>query len=350
MIDQSLDRFDYALARIAIRAQANDQTGAFPADDLADLTTAGAMAWAVPKQFGGDAVDPLELHLRYERLAVASLATALVFTQRDSAIGLIDAVTDSPLRDELLPPLAEGLIYATIGIAQLTTSRHGGLTATPTNQGYRLDGTIPWSTGAAHAKYVVAGAEVCDRSGQVLFVLPTDLPNLRIDPPMPLVALWASWTTSIQCDGVRIADRLVLRGPVPNALAGRRKGVALSQAFLALGLCQAGLDLMTTHESSRAAELHSRFSRQLAILRRRVIDLPEPEAAVSGPELRGQVNDLALRITHSAVALFKGHGLLMDHPAQRLAREALFLLVWSCPDPVIECTVDILASARGEPV
>ena len=36
-----------------------------------------------------------------------------------------------------------------------------------------------------------------------------------------------------------------------------------------------------------------------------------------------------------------------DH--QRLAREAMFLLVWSCPDPVIDCTVDLL-SARDEGV
>jgi hypothetical protein len=39
--------------------------------------------------------------------------------------------------------------------------------------------------------------------------------------------------------------------------------------------------------------------------------------------------------------------LLADHPAQRFAREALFLLVWSCPDPVIDCTVDLLT--QGEP-
>ena len=28
--------------------------------------------------------------------------------------------------------------------------------------------------------------------------------------------------------------------------------------------------------------------------------------------------------------------------AQRLAREAMFLLVWSCPNAVIDCTVDLL--------
>jgi alkylation response protein AidB-like acyl-CoA dehydrogenase len=59
--------------------------------------------------------------------------------------------------------------------------------------------------------------------------------------------------------------------------------------------------------------------------------------------LRGECNNLALRVTHAAVALYKGNALLTTHPAQRLAREAMFLLVWSCPDPVIDCTVELLA-------
>ena len=65
--------------------------------------------------------------------------------------------------------------------------------------------------------------------------------------------------------------------------------------------------------------------------------------------IRGACNELALRITHAAVALYKGTGLLADHPAQRLAREAMFLLVWSCPDPVIDCTVDLLSKGEPEP-
>jgi hypothetical protein len=82
-------------------------------------------------------------------------------------------------------------------------------------------------------------------------------------------------------------------------------------------------------------------------LRRRVIDQCEPEHCdpAATPTIRGECNELALRVTHAAVALYKGTALLSDHPAQRLAREALFLLVWSCPNPVIDCTIQILRGA-----
>jgi len=68
----------------------------------------------------------------------------------------------------------------------------------------------------------------------------------------------------------------------------------------------------------------------------------EPEAEQVA-QLRSACNDLAIRATHAAVALYKGTALLLDHPAQRLAREAMFLLVWSCPNPVIDCTVQMLS-------
>lgn len=85
-------------------------------------------------------------------------------------------------------------------------------------------------------------------------------------------------------------------------------------------------------------------------MRARIIDLSdagrEADATSAAPIVRGQCNDLALRATHAAVALYKGAALLTSHPAQRLAREALFLLVWSCPNPVIDCTVDLLSGRR----
>ena len=40
--------------------------------------------------------------------------------------------------------------------------------------------------------------------------------------------------------------------------------------------------------------------------------------------------------------------LLWIIPPQRLAREAMFFLVWSCPDPVIDCTVSLLDGKQIE--
>ena len=304
------------------------------------------MRWAVPREFGGAELSALDQHLAYEQLARASLAIALILSQRDSAVGLIDAA-QSEVRRELLPRLATGEVFSTVGIAQLTTSRQGGppaLRATPTADGYQLDGVIPWCTGAAKAKFIVVGANI-DDGRQVLVLLPTDSPGVRIDDPMPLVALGATWTTSVQCEAVQLENRFVLRGPAEKVIV-RPNHLPLGQAFLAMGFCRGVLELISGHWSAAGERAFKRLDAELLRLRGEVLRLSGPgmeaDANAAAPQIRGQCNDLALRTAHAAVTLYKGTALMTTHPAQRYAREALFLLVWSCPNPVIDCTLDLL--------
>jgi len=349
MIYADLPNVRDVLPGIRSRADRHDLTGEFPTDDLRVLASIGAMRWSIPMSCGGEELSPIELHYRYEAIASASLATALILSQRDSAIGLIDGGTNENLRDELLPKLARDEIFATVGIAQLTTSRQRGapaLIAEHHDGRLRLRGTIPWSSGADQSAYVIAGA-VVPNEGQILFALPTDLPGVRVEPPMKLVALGATHTSSISCEDVRLDERLVIAGPVESVLSGRKNVLPIGQAFLALGLTCGAINLIGEHDSSRGRELRARFEQQFNRLRSEVLDHCNPTLApdpTTSARLRGACNELALRASHAAVALYKGTALLADHPAQRLAREAMFLLVWSCPDPVIDCTVNLLSN------
>lgn len=347
----ALQSLEVVLPEIRRRADLVDQTGDWPADDLRMLAGIGAMRWGISTGFGGIGLSPLDLHLCYERLASASLTLALVLTQRDSAAGLMET-GDSPTAGVLLRRLAKDEVFCTVGIAQLTTSRQGGPPATIARRepgGWRVDGLIPWCTGAARAAFIVCGAALED-SQHLLFLLPTGAPGVTTDPPMPLAALRASWTTSMHCDGVEIGDELILKGPAAKVLAPRPNALPLGQAFLATGLCQGARDLIARHNSAAARAALAQLETQLQELRGRLIALSSPgceaQATADAALLRGRCNDLALRMTHAAVTLYKGAALLSGHPAQRLAREALFLLVWSCPSPVIDCTVDLLAAAR----
>src|SRR5262245_42555214 len=94
------------LGEIRARADRLDETGDWPEQDLRDLESIGAMRWAAPTEFGGDAVEPLELHQRYEELASGSLVAAFVLSQRDSGVGILAAAEESDLRGELLTKLA----------------------------------------------------------------------------------------------------------------------------------------------------------------------------------------------------------------------------------------------------
>jgi alkylation response protein AidB-like acyl-CoA dehydrogenase len=346
MSDDLLRPIDLLLPMMRRRADDLDPSGEWPSQDLAELGQAGVLQMALPAEAGGSAASAFEQHLAYEAIARGSLSVALILSQRDAAIGLIEASSASA-GHALLQELASGA-FTTVGIAQLTTSRQGGapaLRATRDGEGYRVDGLIPWCTGAAKAEFIVAGAAT-DDGQHLLFALRPEAPGVRVDPPMPLVALRTTWTSSIHCEGVRVRPEDVITGPAQKVLT-RANHLPLGQAYLATGLCRGALDLIDAHRSPAAKSAKESFEVHLCELRARILSLSEPgrepEAADSSPEIRGRCNDLAVRITHAAVALYKGTALLAGHPAQRLAREAMFLLVWSCPNPVIDCTIEMLS-------
>jgi hypothetical protein len=58
--------------------------------------------------------------------------------------------------------------------------------------------------------------------------------------------------------------------------------------------------------------------------------------------LRAQANALVLRAAQAALTASKGTGFLRSHPAQRWVRQAHFFLVWSCPRPAVDATLEAL--------
>lgn len=342
----------HLLDALRARAGERDVTGAWPAEELSELAVHGATARAVPREFGGAGASALELHQGYEQIARHNLNLALILSQQDSAVDFLSlaaAAAPSPARSVVLRDVALGTRFITIGIAQLTTSRQRGapaLRATRDGNGYRLNGVVPWATGAAVADDIVVGA-VLDDARQVLVQLPVNTTaGVSVDPPLPLVALRASCTGPLRCENAWIDDTFVLREPEEKVLGCRTKSLPLGQTFLASGLCLGALDLISALPSSAAQRAAATLGAQLEEVRQEVQALCAPgrekDATAAAPRLRGACNDLAVRITHAAVALYKGSALIVPHPAERCAREAMFLLVWSCPDPVIDCTVEML--------
>jgi alkylation response protein AidB-like acyl-CoA dehydrogenase len=275
-------------------AQDYDRSGEWPQMHLDALAAGGAMRWAAPRPFGDD-LPALELHLKYEEIAAASLTTALILTQRDSAVGLIDASAGAPKRDLMLGRFANNEHFTTVGIAQLTTSRQGkipALRAERAQGGYTLNGTIPWCTGARRAQFIVAGAAMPDGQ-QILFILESHAAGVTIQPVMELVALRSSFTSQVELKDVFLGDRWLLRGPMDQVLAKRPRSLNLGQTFLATGLCRGALDLIAAHDSGRARETLARFEKQLAPLRAEIASLCAPgresEAAEASPRIRGGV-------------------------------------------------------------
>lgn len=344
-------QFDSLLDQLGQRAGVVDQKGEWPAESFELLKQAGVLGWVIPAQYGGLDVTPEALVFGYEQLATACLTTAFILTQRNGACQRIAGCDHDALKQNLLPRLAAGDLFATVGISHLTTSRqHLGKPAVQVSEkesSFELEGEIPWVTGAKHADYVVTGGTCVDRK-QVLIALPTDASGVSMQDPVPLLALNGSHTGSISIDNIVVDADFVLAGPVEGVM---QKGTGGGTGSVVTSSLAVGLSLRTQNllsdEAARRADLQAvvdQFEAELLELRRDLYAAARGECTDETPHLtnesiRRRSNSLALRTTQALMAASKGAGFVAGHPAERSVREAMFFLVWSCPQPLMHAAL-----------
>jgi len=329
-----------SLEELSQHARTADELPVWPEESWKTLQQLGALRWGVPRAYGGDEYAGTELLERYESVAAACLTSCFILSQRDGAVRRLRDSGNERLCAELLPALAAGERFATVGLAQLTTSRQFGKPAVVAREEadrFIIDGVIPWVTGAPRAEHVIIGA-IVEGSGQILAILPTDAPGVSVGPPLELMALQGSLTAEIRCRAVRLEKKWLLAGPVARVMQSGKGGAGgLETSCLALGLAGAAVAHMLREAQNRpdlAADAQ-RLEVTRQNIRQELFRLAEEGASPDAAQtLRARADTFVLQATQAALTASKGTGFLRDHPAQRWARQALFFLVWSCPTPV----------------
>lgn len=310
----------------------------------------GVLSWVIPQEFGGDAISSEELTHGYLRLAAADLTSTFVLTQRNGACQRLAGSDNAELKAELLPRFGRGEAFSTVGISHLTTSgQHLKKPAVRLSQAdgdFVLDGRIPWVTGANHADWILAGGTM-DDGRQALFMLPTDLPGVQIESPPELLAFTGSQTGAVRLEQVRLSRTHLVAGPIENVMkSGSGGGTgSLTTSALAAGHA-AGLLNRLADEAERRADLVDSYTSLkrahqslLDDLVTRANDPESTEPRLSNEAIRQTANSLVLRIAQTYLAAVKGAGFLSGHPAEQGVREAMFFLVWSCPQPVLNAQI-----------
>jgi alkylation response protein AidB-like acyl-CoA dehydrogenase len=297
------------------------------------LADSGILAAFVGTEHGGTAATEPRLLEALTDIASACLTTALALSQWAAAVRII-ASGLGPTCSALLPSLARGATFTTVGISQITMSRqHLGrpvLVASHDTRGWRLDGLCPWVTGADASDTIVTGAATED-GRQLFFVVPTDGEGVVIDPPLDMLALSGSRTSAVRLDAVRPAHVIE-----PSAQQAARTG-GLATTALALGSARAAVQLVQREASCRAdlAPIGISLEQELGSLGARLERAARDGIALGDRDsLRGDATSLVLRAAQAAITSSKGAGFVRGHPAERFARESFFFLVWSCPQSV----------------
>ncbi len=338
-------------ARLSAAATELDLAAQWPARQMQWCAEAGIFRWFIPQAYGGWGWNEQQILAGYLALSKNCLTTTFVLTQWQAACRRILASHNAVLKQKLLPRMAAGELFVTVGISHLTTSRQHVarpvLTADlQTDGGLLLNGFSPWVTAASAADLFVLGATLED-GRQVLCAVPSNRSGVTPSPGQTLVALSASCTDQVALQNVHVAADEILAGPIEQVMTVGSGGGAggLQTSTLALGLALAAVDFMAEQAQQRNElfPVANKLRDDCEQLRQALIYLTDGVESISTGELRQRANSLALRSTQAALSAAKGAGFVASHATGRMAREALFFLVWSCPQPVVTASLCELA-------
>jgi alkylation response protein AidB-like acyl-CoA dehydrogenase len=282
-----------------------DGLDAVPAAHLDALAAEGLYGMSVPEPAGGLGLDLRAACAVTEELASGCLATTFVWLQhRGLTMTLAAPDTRAALREQWLGPACQGQVRGGIALTGLIPGPPR-LRARPAAGGWRVDGAAPWVTGWGLTDLLLV---VARGPGETL---------------ERLAAVNASVTVQLDFDGVMVPpERLAGQEPFDPA-QGLRPDRLRINGSLALGLVRRCCRLMGTGP----------LDDELDACRARLDDAVRADVTAMA-QARAAASELAVR-SAAALAVQQGSGSIMaGQQPPRLAREALFLLLFGSRPPI----------------
>ena len=307
---------------LAPQAERVDQEGV-PASHIETIKRSGLLGVSAPVAYGGSAAPGAVARETAEILAGACCSTWFVQTQHHTPVMTL-AKGELPVRKRLLGPLARGELMSGVAYAHLRAYPRIPVRVTRERGGRRFDGTVPWYTGWGLNDVMLLAGVTDEDEALFAFTEAREQEGLRASEPMRLAALTASRTVSLELDGLWLPEEAVaLRVPYAEwAKTDRPKPTNASPAVF--GVAEAALALLDDDTSGPIRTRLDNVREQAYAL----AEHPVPhEHLAERLSLRTQAYEVLMAATTAAVVASGGRSLSLTNRAQRLAREALFLLV-----------------------
>ncbi len=346
--EQALDQaIEFLRYEVKPRAQEIDQDPEAVRWALARMGELEIMALKRPVEYGGPGM-PEPLFRRFqEETARVSGTLAFLQTQHQSAVSMISNSGNEDLKRGTLPLMADGRLQIGIGFSQLRRSGPPIFTATPQGDGsYLLNGHVPWATGFGFYDKVLIAAQLPD--GEAVFGLIPFSPveGIRFSEPMALASMGCAMTVAADLENWLLTpDQVAFTRPAGWIQNNDEINIAL-QGHFAIGCALGSLDVIEAALAKKPLEFihqaHAALSAEVEEMRAATTAAQDGGREVDRLErlrVRAWAIDLAVRCAHAAIVASSGAANSLQHPAQRLYREALVYTVSAQTIAVMEATL-----------
>ena len=312
-----------------------DGLDAIPAAQLDALAAAGLYGAPVPAAAGGLGLDLNASCAVVEELASGCLASTFVWLQHRGLVTTLAAEgTPAGLRDRWLGPACRGEVRGAIAL-------HGTipgpplLRARPDGGGWRLDGEAPWVSGWGLTDLLLVAARGPGDSVISLIMDAAAQPGLTVTRQR-LAAVNASVTVRLGFDGVLVpGERWAGQVSFDPAESMRPDRLRINGS-LALGLVRRCVRLLGPGP----------LDDELAACRAQLDDAlaADPDSMA---QARAAASELAVRSAAALAVQVGSRSVTADQHAQRLAREAMFLLVFGSRPGIKNALLQRLGVSAG---
>ncbi len=300
-------------SRFFADAPAVETAESVPQAHLTSLAEAGLYGLFAPETEGGLGLGYPATCSVVEELSSGCLASTFVWAQHFRFLGaMLEPATPAPLRERYLRGAIAGDIKGGVALTGLLPGPPR-LMARPAPGGWSLEGEAPWVSGWDIVDVIVVLARGPDGSVVSLLLDAKPQPGLSVNP-LRLVALNASRTVRARFGGVFVRADMVIAEQDYDTARAQSERLRLNGSF-ALGLVRRCCSLMGP----------SGFDHELVDCRA-ALDTAE---GTDMPAARAWACDLALRASASLVVNRGSRSAVIGDVAERLSREATFLLVFA---------------------
>jgi len=344
---------EFAEKEIKPRAPEIDRTDEFPWDLWRRMADLGLLGMTLPPEYGGTGMDTVAWAIAQEEMARASVVVADLQLSSKLMQDLILRNGSDSQKEKYLPAMGRGEKICVFGQTEPGTgSDVAGITTTarPERDGYVLNGTKRFITGALACDLAVVVATVDKskgRQGISLFLVEKGTPGFSPGAKEKLMGVRGMATGELVFDNCWVPRECLLGA---EGEGFKRAMMSLDTGRIGIGCEALGMAQAAMEESIRYAKQRVAFGGPIANLQAVQFKLADMSAGIEAARLRLRhaawlkdqgrpiireaaeakllASDLAVRVISEALQIHGAYGYSTDFPIERMYRDSKVYQIW----------------------
>lgn len=330
-----------------------DEKNEFPMEVMKKAFEIGYLTSGVPVEYGGAGFSNLDNAVACEELGWGCAGMFTSMMANTLALTPIVLYGSGEQKKEFLTPLTKEISFACFGLTEREAGSDNSMittTAVKDGDNYILNGSKTFITNAGVAKLGVIFASTDKKRGLrglTAFIVPMDLPGIKVGKHENKMGHRASNTAEIFFDDVKVPAENIIRREGLGFLIAMK---TLDLARPAVGAGAVGVARAAYEEALKYGQNRVQFGKPIALFQHNSFKLVDMITEIDAARLmvyrsawmldnnmkaskesamaKVMATDVAMKVTVEAVQILGGYGYMKEYPVEKMMRDAKLFQIY----------------------